>query len=302
MPKVRSDDVPTGPVPVARGPAARRRSRRGRLLRTLLALVVVLGLAGLGLALVLKAGGGAGGIGLPLPSSSESDPLLPGAPTITVPPPAAPARVTGPGYDVSYPQCRSTLPAGAAFGIVGVNGGAPLTSNRCFAEQIAWAQRTGRYAVYINTSNSGAKDPVAYGRKLADDAIRRERAAGVSGIGVWWLDVELTNTWRGTQQENATVLAAMAARLQEAGVRVGIYSSPQQWQEIAGDWAPGLPVWNATGPGTQVAALRACTEEFAGSTTAIVQWVAAKGSRQLDHNLVCPAWRDRAGDLLDVTP
>ena len=297
MEQVRTDDVPTGPVPTVR---PGRHRRRRRLLRTVVALVAVVGVAAVGVALAVRAGTDAGGISIPLPTRSQAQPLLPGAPTVAPPQPAPKATVTGLGYDVSYPQCRSDLPAKAAFGIVGVNGGAPLTSNKCFSEQIAWAQRTGAYAVYINTSNSGAKDPVAYGRKLAEDAIRRERAAGVSGIGVWWLDVELTNTWRGTQQENATVLAAMAARLQEAGVRVGIYSSPQQWQEIAGDWAPGLPVWNATGPGTEKAALQACDEEFAGSTTAIVQWVAREGGRQLDHNRVCPAWRDRAGEILDV--
>ncbi len=296
MREVRTDDVPTGPVPIIR-PRRQRRDRRGRLLRTLLALGAVALVAAVGIGLAVRAGTDAGGIVIPLPTEQ---PLLPGAPTVTTAPSAAPATVSGTGYDVSYPQCRSTIPGKAAFGIVGVNGGAPLTSNRCFAEQIAWAQRTGAYAVYINTSNSGVTDPVAYGRRLAEDAIRRERAAGVSGIGVWWLDVELTNTWRGTQQENATVLASMAARLQEAGVRVGIYSSPQQWQEIAGDWEPGLPVWNATGPGTRAAALKACSETFAGSTTAIVQWVAKEGARLLDHNEVCPAWRDRGGEILDV--
>lgn len=271
-----------------------------RLLRALVAVVAVGLVAAAGVGLAMRAGSGGGGIGIPLPTRSEPAPLLPGAPTVTAAPAPAPATVKGTGYDVSYPQCRSSLPGTAAFGIVGVNGGAPLTSNKCFAEQIRWAQRTGAYAVYINTSNSGADDPVAYGRRLAEDAIKRERAAGVSGIGVWWLDVELTNSWKGTQQENATVLAAMAARLQEAGVRVGIYSSPQQWQEIAGDWEPGLPVWNATGPGTRAAALKACDESFAGSTTAMVQWVGRIGSRQLDHNEVCPAWRDRVAEILDV--
>lgn len=266
----------------------------------LLGAVAVLALAVGGLALAVRAGLDAGGIVLPTPDPAEPSPLLPDAPEVVVPPPAAPASISGVGYDVSYPQCRSTLPDDGAFAIVGLNGGAPLTSNRCFAEQVAWARRTSAYAVYVNTSYTGTADPVAYGTRLAEDAIRRERAAGVSGIAVWWLDVELTNTWKGTTQQNATVLAAMAARFQKAGVRVGIYSSPQQWAEIAGDWAPGLPVWNATGPGTQANALKACGESFAGSTSAMVQWVAKKGSRLLDHNLVCPAWRDRAGDILDV--
>jgi hypothetical protein len=239
--------------------------------------------------------------GSPLPDPTATAPLLPGAPTVTVPPRAPAVVLTGVGFDVSYPQCRSTLPKGAGFGIVGVNGGAPLTSNKCLAEQVAWARGTGGHAVYVNTSYPGYGDPVAFGRRIIDDAIGREHKAGVSGTAMWWLDVETTNTWAGTTQENATVLASMAARLQESGVRVGIYSSPQQWQEIAGGWSPGLPVWNATGPGTQAAAATSCAESFAGSTSAIVQWVQRSGSRLLDHNLVCPPWRTRGGDVLDVS-
>jgi hypothetical protein len=228
-------------------------------------------------------------------------PLLPGAPTVTTPPRAPTASAPGIGYDVSYPQCGRALPRKASFGIVGVNGGAPLTTNKCFGAQFDWARGLRARAVYVNTSWSGRGDPVEYGRRLVADAIERERAAGVRGVSMWWLDVELANTWNGTEQENATVLAAMAARLQEAGVRVGIYSSPAMWAEIAGDWDPGLPVWNATGPGTRARALASCSESFAGSPSGMVQWVQKSGARLLDHNEICPAWKNRAGDLLDVS-
>jgi hypothetical protein len=275
--------------------AAARRRRRFTL--SVLAVAALAVVAAIGGVLILVSRGGT-----PILVETPYDPLLPGAPTVTVPVKAPAAAVTGIGFDVSYPQCRSTLPKTRSFGIVGVNGGAPLTSNACFAEQVAWAKgSTAGYAVYVNTSYSGKGDPVAYGRKLIDDAIEREHAAGVTGTSMWWLDVELMNTWAGTQQENATVLASMAARLQESGVRVGIYSSPAQFEEIAGGWEPGLPVWNATGPGTSQAAADACSESFAGSSSALVQWVQKSGSRLLDHNLVCPEWKNRAGDILDVS-
>ena len=291
-------DLPTGPIPVVGG----RHRKRGRRTATfVIGLLVVLCVAGAGIALALRAGSDAGSIVLPSPDDSAAPPLLPGAPTVSAPPPAAPVRITGTGFDVSYPQCRAVLPSGAAFGIVGVNGGAPLVSNKCFAEQISWARRTPAHAVYVNTAYAGTGDPVAYGRQLIDDAIAREHASGAGPTSMWWLDVELTNTWRGTQQENATVLASMAARLQQLGARVGIYSSPSQWVEIAGDWQPGLPVWNATGPGRRAEALAACEESFAGSTTAIAQWVEKQGARLLDHDLVCPAWTVRGGDLFDVS-
>ena len=245
-------------------------------------------------------GGGGADPADPTSSGPPDTGVLPGAPTPTPQPPARPATVTGVGYDVSYPQCRSTLPGSAAFGIVGLNGGAPLLSNRCFARQVAWARGTGAYAIYINTAYSGTGDPVAYGKRLAEDAIAREHAAGVSGVGVWWLDVELTNSWKGTQHENATVIASMASRLQAAGVRVGIYSSPDQWIEIAGDYSPGLPVWNAIGKGTEKQALESCDESFAGSPSAIVQWVAERNGTLIDHDLVCPAYKHRAGEILVV--
>ena len=228
--------------------------------------------------------------------------LLPDAPEPTAQPPRPAATVDGVGFDISYPQCRSALPSGGSFGIVGVNGGAPRHLERVPGEQAAWARTLTGYAVYVNTSYSGRGDPVEYGRALIDDAIARKQAAVRGGTSMWWLDVEITNTWNGTQQENATVLAAMAQRLQELKVRVGIYSSPQQWETIAGDWAPGLPVWNATGPGKEKAAREACSESFAGSTTAIVQWVQkTTDGRTLDHNVICPGWSDRAGDLLDLS-
>ena len=288
-------EAPTGPVHVV------RRQRKGRSATVLVvALALVVGVGVMGAVLVGRAITGAGTSG-PSSSSPVEAPLLPGAPEPTAAPRARPATLTGTGFDISYPQCLSAFPSNAAFGIVGVNGGAPRTSNRCLAEQAAWAKGLGAYAVYVNTSYSGVGDPVAYGRALIDDAIARKQSVVRGGTSMWWLDVEITNTWRGTQQENATVLAAMAARLQELKVRVGIYSSPQQWQTIAGDWAPGLPVWNATGPGTRQAATRACSESFAGSTTAIVQWVQRADGRRLDHNVICPGWADRAGDLLDLS-
>jgi hypothetical protein len=32
-----------------------------------------------------------------------------------------------------------------------------------------------------------------------------------------------------------------------------------------------------------------------------VQWVQRADGRQLDHNVICPDWSDRAGDLLDLS-
>jgi hypothetical protein len=266
-----------------------------------MAVVILFGFGGLALVVrgAMAGGGGnsAGGAAEQLPP--DPAPLTANAPAVVVPA-AAPARhVGGVGYDVSYPQCGRTLPAGAAFGIVGVNGGAPLTTNKCLSDHSAWARGTKAHAVYVNTANPGSGDPVAYGRRLARDAVAREHAAGVGATSMWWLDVEVANDWSRNTQANATVLDAMAATLQGLGARVGIYSTPEQWAQIAGRWAPGLPVWNATGTKSIKAASASCSESFAGSPTAMVQWQQRVRGKILDNNMICPLWQNRAGDLLE---
>jgi hypothetical protein len=62
------------------------------------------------------------------------------------------------GYDISYPQCGGPFPRGAAFGIVGVNGGRVYSSNPCLGtgggpSQLAWAGRNAE--LYANTGNPG---------------------------------------------------------------------------------------------------------------------------------------------------
>ena len=280
-------DEPAG----AHRPSARRRGRRSRAPLVLVALLAVVT-------------GTAVWIGQHHtthdPVVSAPSPLLPHAPTLTTPTTPPTASVPPLGWDVSHPQCGRTLPSTGGFAIVGVTGGRPFTGNPCFAEQHAWAATKDGHAVYVNTGYPGRGDPVAYGRSVVDDAVARERRAGVTGTTVWWLDVETVNTREGTAQENATVLDAMAARLQSLGARVGIYSTPRMWAEIAGGWEPGLPVWYATGPGTQADASPACNRSFAGSAPAIVQWVHEVDGHDIDRNLICPAYRTRAAEILDL--
>lgn len=65
------------------------------------------------------------------------------------------------GYDISYPQCGSKLPTDYYFGIVGVNGGNAATSNKCLADQLAWANlakvgsNQSKRQLYVNTANPG---------------------------------------------------------------------------------------------------------------------------------------------------
>jgi hypothetical protein len=192
------------------------------------------------------------------------------APTPAVAKPDTAPRSTTLGADVSWPQCGSTLPAGQAFGVVGVNGGVANNTNPCLSKQLAWAQastsRTGqpRVAVYVNTANPGllgkwwpAADSTRQGTSVVnpygtcthgDDAAcayvygysMAEDDATIRGVPspgslLWWLDVETMNTWSPTDlRANAASLEGMTAYLTGIGAQVGIYSTSYQWGVIAG--------------------------------------------------------------------
>jgi len=193
---------------------------------------------------------------------------------------SAPSTV---GYDVSHPQCGQTLPAGQAFAVVGVNGGTATTTNPCLAEQLAWAaQSTGGtphddVQLYVNTANPGPAGtwplsgenrygvcdganslPCAYQygwERASDDATVR----GISDPEqyMWWLDVEIGNTWddtEGSGSRNAAVLEGMTEYFTSIGARgVGLYSTRYQWDVIVGDGVDpgsslnGLSNWRPTG-------------------------------------------------------
>ncbi len=148
---------------------------------------------------------------------------------------ASPASAieAGSGYDVSYPQCNSTLPTDGAFNIVGINGGLVYTGNPCLESQITWAGGAAAH-FYINTGNLGptssywpegqtspmncdAANPDTtacafnYGYNAAKDSYERA-AAAYARLGItaspaattWWLDVETSNSWRGELWSEST--------------------------------------------------------------------------------------------------
>jgi hypothetical protein len=163
------------------------------------------------------------------------------AAVLGMPATASAAAPTSVGYDVSYPQCGSALPAARAFAIVGVNGGLATRPNPCLATQLAWAWRSNgsvatqpQAQLYLNTANPGeVRDQVStwpssgstpygscdgdnsmacsweYGWERASTSVLSfftpaARAARVDGripSYVWWLDVETTNTWQSGSPE-----------------------------------------------------------------------------------------------------
>ena len=175
------------------------------------------------------------------------------------------AASPGHGHDVSHPECGEELPSGA-FGIVGINGGRPFSTNPCLQAQYRWAlSRPSGAAVYVNTSNpapssghyrprAGRSDPALcrdagsttdvgcaydYGWHAAAYALKAGRDLGPAVLGrTWWLDVETENTWNGDAVSNTAVLQGMYDYLRGHGVaKVGLYSTGYQWQRITGGYS-----------------------------------------------------------------
>jgi hypothetical protein len=224
------------------------------------------------------------------------------------------------GMDVSHPQCDTALPIGQAFAVVGVNGGTATTTNPCLAAQLDWAAGSTGGTVhddiqlYVNTGNPGGgteywpqsgsnrygdcdgsnSPPCAYQygwERARDDATIR----GVANPEqyMWWLDVEIANTWDYTedgQARNAAVLEGMTEYFTSIGVRgVGIYSTQYQWGHIVGDGVSaesslnGLSNWRPAGSDRR-AAKRTCGVEplTPGGVVEMTQY-----TKDFDYNHTC---------------
>jgi hypothetical protein len=197
------------------------------------------------------------------------------------------------GYDVSYPECGTTLPTAQRFAVVGVNGGIANNQNPCLSTELTWAETSTGYAgqpalaVYVNTGNPGDVTPAVtdwptsgssplygdcngtnstacaymYGQERAAQDVVWAKSVGLRTTGLrWWLDVETTNSWSNNQAANAADLEAMVAVFRSAGGQVGVYSANDQWDQIVG---------NYNGPGSYFSegTLNGLPDWVAGATT-----------------------------------
>jgi hypothetical protein len=170
--------------------------------------------------------------------------------------PAAQAAGTV-GYDISHPQCNAAFPTGAAFGIVGVNGGLPYSANPCLGagdgpSELAWAGMNA--GLYANTADPG---PALSSHWPNGDAVNAYVSLGWAQAGAtqtpvanqWWLDVESANSWTSTPSLNVQALQGEADYLSSVGAaQVGFYATAGDWQTITGSttafanspsWLPG---------------------------------------------------------------
>ena len=163
------------------------------------------------------------------------------------------------GYDGSYPQCTDlSAPGPAAFAVVGLNGGRVFTTNPCFAEIIGGAP--GTPAIYLNSGLSlrspfpglstcyrlaaaldledRAQIAYALGCSAARQSLAELRSRGLSLPVMWWVDVELGNSWQRIDLElNRYAIRGQVDQLAMTERPVGVYSSFRDWQRITGGWS-----------------------------------------------------------------
>ena len=181
---------------------------------------------------------------------------------------------SGAGVDISFPQCVGSshidLPTNVPFAVIGVNGGSANNSNPCFSSEynsaflLSGKTDQPHVSVYVNTGNpalagawwpstdhtqagtavvnpNGACVNVAsaacayvYGYSMAQADYRRVKTDVVRIPGLWWLDVETSNTWQPDVVANAASLSGMVDYLESKQLDVGLYSTSYQWNKIAG--------------------------------------------------------------------
>jgi len=233
-------------------------------------------------------------------------------PTTTRPAPASPPPPpdTGPttypsgatGFDISWPQCGSSYPPASSVAVVGVNDGAPFSTNPCLASEYAWAG--GARELYMNlnsptaadgTDSSGPagncgsnRDCMAYNYGYNAAATSYNTAAGQAvRAKTWWLDVEMVGNcapqfptagqgyWSCGQGLNSETVQGALDALRQRGLVAGIYSTNYQWGQITGGATPtggGPPNWLAGASPSSPGLWCNASRDFAGGPPWMLQY------------------------------
>lgn len=247
---------------------------------------------------------------------------------VAVPPREGPVL----GGDISWPQCprgmgipqRRTLGLPmplpeAEYVVVGLTNGPGFYPNPCLADQVEWVRDRGlllaAYAVlsypdrqtlerfgddgpFDGSTPTGALSNIGYQQALYN--IRSMRLTGLE-TPIVWLDVEPVALfdWSDDPVANAAVVEGSRRGYEDAGYRVGVYSTPYLWEQIVGDLALGVPEWRAAGQTSRAEALERCGEEWSiqGGEPVMGQWVEA----DRDQNVTCPGISADLGEWFAVT-
>lgn len=223
------------------------------------------------------------------------------------------------GGDISWPQCPAgmgiegkkgadmPLPtADARYVIIGLTNGPSFYPNPCLQQQLDWAKQKRLWvAAYAVVSYPHGDDLAKYGdlgpyngakrlgalRNVGYQAARFNIAT-MTQVGlstpIVWVDVEPVPIfeWSDDVAANAAVVEGTVRGYEEAGYRVGFYSTPALWRGVVGDLRFGGPEWRAAGETSSKEALRRCKPDwtFQGGPGVMGQWL----QERRDHNLTCP--------------
>ncbi|MHB8439646.1 MAG: glycoside hydrolase family 25 domain-containing protein [Acidimicrobiales bacterium] len=158
------------------------------------------------------------------------------------------------GYDISNYQCGQTMPSGHAVGIVkAYQSGYP---NNCLGQEAAWAGAGLNLYIYMVGGTQTANEPSCSGTYdtscnfgYAEALAGFQYAKSVSGVNpdvAWWLDVETDPSWSSNTAANAAVVAGAITALRDEGINnVGVYTSPNEWNTIVGNYQPPINLWMA---------------------------------------------------------
>ncbi|MFP5333981.1 MAG: FG-GAP-like repeat-containing protein [Actinomycetes bacterium] len=232
--------------------------------------------------------------------------------------PAQAAAPTPEGYDVSWPQCPTSVggfglpmpPTTTQFVIIGLTLGLAFTENPCLGDQVAWvtANRKPAHGYTMATfptaaqlSTYGTRGPWSsstragrlsnVGYSEARHAVASMQRTGFAPPVVW-IDVEPRpkQPWptssAAQQRENRYVIEGLMRGLREAGLSYGLYSFASAWTSITGSWRlPGVPAWYPVGTldSPTEPTDRCLQRSFSDSRIHLVQWT----DNTYDFNITC---------------
>ena len=210
------------------------------------------------------------------------------------------------GFDVSYPQCGTTLPAPTAFGIVGVNGGLANDLNSCLGpsssyplytqSELYWAVTTSvggtsqpKTSLYVNTADPGN---LYNGKPIADWPTSGTTPYGsctpvsVTTRGHTYLVGANSQAcaWqygdnKAAQDASWLASAAVAINGQESSVAVPVTPGSYTWWldvETANSWQPDTAL-NVADLQGMIAGLQAAGVTVVGAYSTSSQWDSITG-------------------------
>jgi hypothetical protein len=214
------------------------------------------------------------------------------------------------GYDVGHLSCSTALPRGGAFAVVGATAGKPFHPSPCLGAEYAWANTLAyRPQYYVNLADPGHKSahwgaggPRAchrkpkydvgcaydYGVKTATAALQNVKAAGSTGRGRWWLDVEIDNTWGTSRAGIAANLADIKGALHYLRSRprtsAGVYTETAWWSVIThGARMSHTTVWGGGANSKRHARKNCLRHSITGGPALLAQWIVGT----VDHDVAC---------------